>query len=268
MTASSRRRRSPWRRVRHRLRPLYTRPLAALFVAILPPLYMLYMRLVWATSRVELGNFGELQRLSDAHDGAIALLWHEEVFTVAWGYWWAGMRGHTLASSGDAGELITRLLLRCGYTVFRGGSTTSRSRRREGVIDDLVQHMRANHDVIYGLTVDGSRGPAYRLKTGGIVVASQCGKPIALVRTWYRRCLRLRTWDRTAIPLPFNRIRYYYRGPYFAPADLTDADALERFRLRLENDLIDLAAESYADAGQPRPANLAKSDATRADAAA
>jgi hypothetical protein len=254
--------------VRHRLRPLYTRPLAALVVVVVPPLYMLYMRLVWATSRVELGNFGELQRLADAHDGAIALLWHEEVFTVAWGYWWAGMRGHTLASQGDAGELITRLLRRCGYTVFRGGSTTSRSRRREGVIDDLVAHMRANHDVVYGLTVDGSRGPAYRVKTGGIVVASRCGKPIALVRTWYRRCLRLRTWDRTAIPLPFNRIRYYYRGPYFAPANLSDADAVERFRLRLENDLIDLARESYADAGQPRPANLVKSDAACAGAAA
>ena len=79
--------------------------------------------------------------------------------------------------------------------------------------------MRKTDGVIYGLTVDGSKGPAYRLKRGGVVIARECGRPIVLVRTWYRRCLRLDTWDRTAIPLPFNRIHYYLEGPYFAPAD-------------------------------------------------
>jgi len=234
------------------------RPLAALTAALAPPFYMLYMRLVWSTSRVDLGNFGELQKLCDAYDGVVGLLWHEEVFTVAYGYWWAGIRGHTLASLSDAGDVITRLLLRCGHTVFRGGSTTSRSRHREGVIDDLVAHMRDRHGVLYGLTVDGSQGPAYRMKTGGIVVASTCGKPIALMRTWYRHYLRLPTWDRTAIPLPFNRIAYFYRGPYFAPESPADRAALERFRNELEDDLVDLAAESYAVMGQPRPLNLVK----------
>jgi lysophospholipid acyltransferase (LPLAT)-like uncharacterized protein len=260
--------RSAWTRARHRVRRLFTRPLAALSVALAPAFYMLYMRLVWSTSRVDLRNFGELQKLCDAYDGAVALLWHEEVFTVAYGYWWAGIHGHTLASRGDAGEVITRLLLRCGYTVFRGGSTTSRSRHREGVIEDLVTHMRDHHSVLYGLTVDGSKGPAYRMKTGGIVVAGTCRKPIALVRTWYRHSLRLPTWDRTAIPLPFNRITYSYRGPYFAPESLADSAAFERFHSELEDDLVDLAAESYAVMGQPRPPNLVKRPPPQAIAAA
>ncbi|HBZ68917.1 MAG TPA: hypothetical protein DEP35_03885 [Deltaproteobacteria bacterium] len=250
--------RSAWTRVRRRVRRFFTRPLAALTAAVAPPLYMLYMRFVWSTSQVDLGNFGDLQRLCDKYDGVVALLWHEEVFTVAYGYWWAGIHGHTLASRGDVGEVITRLLLRCGYTVFRGGSTTSRSRHREGVIDDLVAHMRSHHGVMYGLTVDGSKGPAYRMKTGEIVIASRCGKPIALVRTWYRRYLRLPTWDHTAIPLPFNQIVYACRGPYFAPESLADCAALERFRYDLECDLIDLAAESYAAMNRSLPVNLLK----------
>ena len=101
-------------------------------------------------------------------------------------------------------------------------------------------------------------GSRYRMKTGGIVIASTCGKPLALVRTWYRRHLRLPTWDHTAIPLPFNHIVYYYRGPYFAPESFADTAALERFRGQLEGDLIDLAAESYAAMGQSLPANLVK----------
>jgi hypothetical protein len=89
-----------------------------------------------------------------------------------------------------------------------------------------------------------------------VVIARECGRPVVLVRTWYRRCLRLNTWDRTAIPLPFNRIHYYMEGPYFAPPDANTEAGLERFRLRLEQDLIALAARSYDDLGQPRPANL------------
>ena len=60
-------------------------------------------------------------------------------------------------------------------------------------------------------------------------------KPIVLVRTWYKRCLRLNTWDRMAVPLPFNVIRYYMRGPYFVPADATREAGLGRFRIELEN---------------------------------
>jgi hypothetical protein len=65
--------RSAWIHARRRVRGLFTRPLAALTAALAPPFYMLYMRLVWSTSRVDLGNFGELQKLCDAHDGAVAL---------------------------------------------------------------------------------------------------------------------------------------------------------------------------------------------------
>jgi lysophospholipid acyltransferase (LPLAT)-like uncharacterized protein len=169
-----------------------------------------------------------------------------------------GFRPHTLASIGEAGEVIARLLARCGFVVFRGGSTTGRSRRREGALQEMIDHMRTHDQVIYGLTVDGSKGPPYRMKTGGVIIARECGKPIALARTWYRRCIRLRTWDRMAIPLPFNTIKYYLRGPYHVPESARTPEGLHRFVLALENDLIDLAAASYDEMGHARPANLVK----------
>jgi lysophospholipid acyltransferase (LPLAT)-like uncharacterized protein len=253
---------------RDHVRPRFSRPLARFAALVVPYLYVGYMRLVWATSRIEGGReFTELIRMSERHDGVIALLWHEEVMTVAFGYPYLGVRGHTLASLGESGELIARMLKLCGYVVFRGGSTTGRARRREGTLLEMIEHMRANHEVTYGLTVDGSRGPPYRMKTGGIVIARECGKPIALVRTWYKRCIRLPTWDRMAVPLPFNVIRYYLRGPYWVPESARSEEGLARFRLALENDLIDLAARSYADMGQPRPANLLKRAERGADTA-
>ena len=233
---------------------------------VVPWLYLAYMRLVWATSRVEPHDFPRLHDIIVQYNGAVGLLWHEEVMTVAYGYKHLGFRPHTLASVGEAGEVITRMLLRCGFVVFRGGSTTGRSRRREGVLQDMIDHMRTTDRVIYGLTVDGSKGPPYRIKTGGIVIARECGKPVNLARTWYKRCLRLPTWDRMAVPLPFNVIGYYLRGPYMVPPSAHTEAGLDAFRLQLENDLVDLAAHSYDDMGQPRPANLRKrTESTPAD---
>ncbi len=85
--------------------------------------------------------------------------------------------------------------------------------------------MQTTPGVIYGLTVDGSKGPAYRMKMGGVLIARECGGPLALVRTWYKRSIRLKTWDRMAVPLPFNVIKYYLRGPYFVPETRTPTPA-------------------------------------------
>jgi len=261
VAAPRRRQRSrswPARFFRRHIRPLFSRRLSRLAAVTIPVLYMLYMRLVWATSRVEGRDFLDLKRIIVEHNGAVGLLWHEEVMTVAFGYYYLGFRPHTLASIGEAGEVIARMLTRCGFVVFRGGSTTHRSRRREGALEEMIAHMRTHDQVIYGLTVDGSKGPPYRMKTGGIIIARECAKPIVLARTWYKRCVRLPTWDRMAVPLPFNVIRYYLRGPYTVPDSARTESGLEQFRLTLEHDLIDLAAQSYADMGQPLPANLVK----------
>ncbi len=257
--AQGRRRRSwPARVFRSTIRPLFSRRLSRLAAALVPPLYMLYMRLVWGTSRIEPGNFLALKDIIARHNGAVGLLWHEEVLTVAFGYAHLGFRPHTLASIGPSGEVIARMLARCGFVVFRGGSTTHRSRRREGVLQEMIDHMRTTDEVIYGLTVDGSKGPPYRMKTGGVIIARECAKPIVLVRTWFKRYIRLPTWDRMVLPLPFNVIRYYLKGPYAVPDIAGTPEGLDIFRRQLENDLIDLAACSYDDMGQRRPANLVK----------
>jgi len=226
---------------------------------VLPRLYTLYLGFVGATSRVDAEAFGDaVRRLVRRHRGLIVLLWHDEVFTVAWAYGRAArLAPHTLASAGDAGEVVTRILERCGYTVFRGGSTRHRSRRRAAAPLAMVRHMRDRNDVLYGLTVDGSKGPALHMKPGGAWLAARCGRPVALARTSCRRGLRLPTWDGTVVPLPWNDIRLRLRGPFEPPPD-GDAEALERFRARLERELLELAAEGCDELGRPRPAALAR----------
>ncbi len=205
---------------------------------VLPRLYMLYMALVRITSHEDGRKLDEvLGAAADRHDRAVAALWHEEVFTVAYNY--RHFHGHTLASVSDFGEIISEMLRLCNFVVFRGGSGSS-SRRRD-VLGDLIAHMETTPRVIYGLTVDGSQGPAYRMKAGAVLIARACRAPIVLVRTHYTRGCTLKTWDRTQIPLPFTRRLTLASGPYWIAPDADEA-TVETVRQHLERELLDLTA--------------------------
>jgi lysophospholipid acyltransferase (LPLAT)-like uncharacterized protein len=224
---------------------------------VVPRLYVGYMWLVWKTSRVR--DFGvNPHEVRAKHGGGVFALWHDEVFFVAYSF--RRFRPHTLASRSDFGAVITRMLELCDFQVFRGGSSSGRKRRSAGVLREMIECMRSNEGVLFGITVDGSNGPAYRLKSGAILLAAACQKPLMVERTWCRRYVRLPTWDGTILPLPFNDIVHLYAGPYTPCARDASADVVEALRAEMENELLELtyyAQELLAeeDAGKV-PANF------------
>ncbi len=225
-------------RLAKRVRRWFAARAIALGVLVVPRLYMLYMTVVRLTSREDGRQLDEvLFDAANRHDRAVAALWHEEVFTVAYNY--RHFHGHTLASVSDFGEIISEMLRRCNFVVFRGGSG-SKSRRRD-VLGDLIEHMQTVPRVIYGLTVDGSQGPAYHMKPGAVLIARACRAPIVLVRTRYRRGITLNTWDRTQIPLPCTQRLTLASGPYWIAPDADEA-AVEALRRHLESELLELTA--------------------------
>lgn len=234
------------KRVKHARRWI-ARRLVGAAAAVLPRLYMAYMWLVEVTSRHDDRLSPILLGAVERHDRAVAILWHQEVFTVAFNY--RKYHGHTLVSVSDFGQVIAAMLRRCNFTIVRGGSGSS-SRRRT-VLATLVRHMRTHPRVIYGLTVDGSRGPVYRVKRGGPAIAQACRAPVVAVRTWYTRALTLKGWDRAQIPLPFSQRITLASGPYWIAPDADEA-AFETWRAHLENELLELTERAFFEAGIPR----------------
>ena len=198
------------KRVRRKLSKAARRVLMAVALRTVPYVYVGYMWLVYRTSRVEtLGPHPhELRRLQG---GGVYALWHDEVFFVAYSF--REYHGSTLASHGDAGAVITRMLQLCNFDVFRGGSTSGRRRGSVEVVQQMVEHMRARPGVVYGITTDGSTGPVYRMKPGAVRIAVDSGSALGVVKTWCRSYLRLPTWDRSLVPLPFNHIVHVFSGP-------------------------------------------------------
>jgi hypothetical protein len=220
-----------------------------LVVLVVPRLYMAYMRLVELTTR-QAGDPKTALFVAAAarHDRCVVVLWHQEVFSVAYDYRHLG--AHTLASVSDFGDIIAEMLRLCKHTVMRGGSG-SKSRQRH-VLPTLIEHMLAHERVVYGLTVDGSRGPVHVVKPGAALLARACRAPIICVRSRYRWGITLPTWDRAQIPLPFfNRRVTLSTGPYWIAPDADD-DALEAFRRHLQNELLELTERVYAELGAER----------------
>lgn len=232
-------RRRPSRKPSRRLRGWLSWHLVGLVAWLFPYLYYAYCWLVWKSVRHDDQLREPILSALAAHGGVVTMMWHEEVFPSAFAY--GPLQGDALASTSNFGRVITRMLEVCGCNVFRGGS--SQGRRRRQVLPELIRYMNEAPRCLYGLTVDGSRGPVYRVKSGGLVIARECGAPIYLVRTWFSRNLRVPSWDRTAIPLPFGTLQQYALGPYWVPPDAGDEE-LEALRAHLEHELQELADHS------------------------
>ena len=226
----------PQRRPRplHRARRAIGQALVRLAVAVLPHLYLAYMRLVWKTSRVEFVG-ADPQAVREHYGKQVIALWHEEVFFVAYAF--RHLRPSTVASRGDFGELIARILMLCDFEVFRGGSSAGKSRNSPQIVRDMIDHMRENDGILYGITVDGSNGPRYRAKPGAAKIAAVCRAPFLVQKTWCRRRLRLANWDRTIIPLPFNHIVHVFAGPYLPPVDGDRPIPFKTFAREMEREL-------------------------------
>jgi lysophospholipid acyltransferase (LPLAT)-like uncharacterized protein len=212
------------RSLRRRVVKALRRALMGLGLATVPYLYLAYMWLVYRTSRVEvLGPNPAIVRREFGR--GVFPIWHDEVFFVAYSF--GKYEPDTLASHGDSGSIIARMLELCGFRVFRGGSSTGDQRRSVSVLRELIAHMKAEPGVLYGITTDGSKGPLYRMKKGAVVIAVETGAPLIVEKTWCRRYLRLPTWDRTLVPLPFNHIVHAFAGPIWASGD--EGRAPEKF---------------------------------------
>ncbi|MGW8320113.1 MAG: lysophospholipid acyltransferase family protein [Thermodesulfobacteriota bacterium] len=200
-----------------------------------PYLYFSYFWFVWATSRVIDRTSPLYEELREHRRGFVAAIWHQEVLCVPWVY--GRLHPHTIASVGDSGEVITRLLRLSGFTVFRGGSSKRKSRRKK-VLEAFIQHLKEADRPAVGITVDGSSGPAFRMKTGAIVMAMEIQAPVFVIRTWCKRRILLRTWDRMMLPLPFNKIVILAEGPYPLPDNLDQKEVFERFHRFVEDRLL------------------------------
>jgi len=111
-----------------------------------------------------------------------------------------GLPVTALASRSRDGELAAQVIERLGFEAIRGSSS-------RGGLAALAAGRRVLRDGrSLALTVDGPRGPAGEPKPGAAALSRMGRAPLCWVRIEVSRGLRLKSWDRFLIPLPFARV--------------------------------------------------------------
>ncbi len=213
---------------------------------LLAPVVLAVLRFWWASCRIVKVTGAE------HFDAALALApsmlpcyWHQhELFCGRWllGQRAKGLKLGFLISPSVDGEVPAMIARRLGAEVIRGSSTHTGARALRDYYNLLVKEQ-----VSPVITPDGPKGPRFRFKPGGILLAQISGRPLlpmayAASRAWFV------SWDKFVIPWPFARIAIAVGAPRIVPRGFAANDpvAMAALQAELEAELHRLAREAKA----------------------
>ena len=116
----------------------------------------------------------------------------------------------------------------------------SSSRRGPQALLELTSWAERGLDL--AITPDGPRGPCYQVQDGVMALAQLTGLPIVPFSCHVTWKIRLKSWDKFQIPLPFTRCEMNAGEPIFIPRDISAAER-EALRQKVEQSLNELSRE-------------------------
>jgi lysophospholipid acyltransferase (LPLAT)-like uncharacterized protein len=208
-----------------------------------------YLRLVWKTSSFVIEPDDIYERA--ARDSPIILaMWHGQHFLVPF-IRRAEHRAKVLISRHRDGEINAIAAEWLGVGTIRGSGSVRGGFVGKGGVSAFKKMLTAlaeGNNV--ALTADVPK-VARVVGLGIIKLASISGRPIYPLAVATKRRVELKTWDRTAINLPFTQGAGVVGEPVHVPAD-ADAGALESARRALQASLDSATARAYAIADRPQ----------------
>jgi lysophospholipid acyltransferase (LPLAT)-like uncharacterized protein len=178
-------------------------------------LLSLYIRFVYATSRVSLHIDDDAKPYMDGKDNAIYAFWHGRMMMMPMRNP-SGIQMRVLISFHHDGLLISQVVKHL-HTETIGGSSSRGGREAVKVI---LKGLRAGDNI--GITPDGPRGPNQIASKGIETIARLSGKPVIPVTFSASRHRRLKSWDRFILALPFGHIAFFAGSPIVLDKDADD----------------------------------------------
>ena len=206
----------------------WQRRLAAFLIALFLRVCMKTWRRRWVDST----------EYPDCKGNVIFCIWHNR-FAMALASYDETARRHwpakgiaAMISASRDGAMLAAVYRRFGVEPVRG----STSRRGPQALLEATTWIERGYT--FAIPPDGPRGPVYGVHTGGIIrLAQLTGRPIIPTGNYASWKIRLPTWDRFQIPLPFARVDIRYSEPIWVPRESTEEER-EQLRQQLEKAML------------------------------
>ncbi len=200
----------------------------------------LIARLVWTFANATAGTLrfhwrDESGLFEKEQDGpAIFCIWHNRLalspilYRKIFRSHFPKRRLAAMVSASRDGGMLARVLELFDVQPIRGSS----SKRGTQALREATTCLREGINL--AITPDGPRGPCYELQPGLILLGQLTGRPIIPVSYRLSWKIRLKSWDRFQIPLPFSRCEVRLGKPLKIPRKLSK-EQQEELRRELES---------------------------------
>lgn len=214
-----------------------------LIQTILPFVLAGWMKLCFATIRWTWEGREHAEEVWADGGGVICVFWHSRIglAPASWDFRRAQPIKAMISLSQD-GEFIAKAVALQGFPAVRGSSANKdKAEAAKGGSRALRDGLRQLKIGALAITPDGPRGPACVMAEGMPLMARMSGAPVLFIGVSCNPAIRLNSWDRAVLPLPFSRGAIVYDIARF-PEGAAVADVIGAW-----TDLL-TAVEARADA--------------------
>jgi len=202
---------------------------------MLPPIAWGAINALSVSLRIHFHGMNEIEKLKSERKRIVYVFWHGRQFLFA-----RYMVNHNIGimvSPSLDGRLIANTLKIFGYEIIHGSSHRSPVR----ALIRSVQTMERGFDVAF--TVDGPRGPAYKVKPGALFLAKKMNAVIVPATSSAYPSITFKSWDEYLLPKPFSQAAIVVGKP-FIPSSDTGEDTLREECRRIENILNEITKQA------------------------
>lgn len=215
--------------------PLIQRVLSSILTA--------WMRFCFATIRWTNEGREHAEGVWAAQGGVICAFWHSRIALspASWDLTRAQPTKALVSLSSD-GQFLAHALAQQGFPAIRGSSANKdKGDAAKGGSRALRDGLRQLKVGGLAITPDGPRGPSRVMAEGMPLMAKMSGAPVVFIGVSCNPAIRLNSWDRAVLPLPFSRGAIVYDlARYPEGAEIAEVTAAWAERLT--------AVEARADA--------------------
>ncbi|SFL32464.1 lysophospholipid acyltransferase family protein [Shimia haliotis] len=205
-----------------------------------------YVRFAYRTSRWTRTGCEDMDACVARGEPVIFVVWHQRLIMAPYMFNAPeGARICALTSAARAGRLAGQILVRLGWETI----PMSSHKRHVTLSREVLKRIKEGCSI--GIAADGPRGPARVSSTVPIVWARSSGARVFTVAFAQKRVLRLPTWDKQMLPLPFTRgtitCQEWTDDVPRKPSD----EQVETLRLSVQDALDHITDTADAELGKP-----------------
>ena len=186
-----------------------------------------FIRLIGPTLRISISHEEGSQPVVNQRP-LILSFWHACIIPATYLFRNVGIR--VMSSNSYDGEYMGRIIHKFGFVAVKGSSSRNAVRALLG----LRRALQEGWAVAFSL--DGPRGPRYKVKPGPVALARSSGVPLSTFHIAVESAWVLNTWDRLIIPKPFSRVLVRFGKLIPVPAEASDED-IEHYQQELQASL-------------------------------